>query len=167
MPNPIPMIAEEMERLSAELEELKTQGRRRVREDLAKALSFGDYSENAELDEAKRARAMLEGRIADLTQILGRAEVVVPGNGTCVTAGATVVACDLETMEEICLSIGLSPASEPQGRPVTPDSPMGRALMGKSVSNEVEVQTPSGTRRYRIVSLTFATGEGHVEDRSS
>jgi transcription elongation GreA/GreB family factor len=60
-------------------------------------------------------------------------------------------------MEEICLSVGLSAASEPAGRLVTPDSPMGRALMGKSVSDEVEVQTPSGTRRYRILSLTFPT----------
>jgi transcription elongation factor GreA len=157
MPNPIPMTAEEIERLRAEMEDLKTQGRRRVREELAKALSYGDFTENAELDEAKRARAMLEGRIADLTQILGRAEVVVPGSGSCVTAGATIVACDLETMEEICLSVGLSAASEPAGRLVTPDSPMGRALMGKSVSDEVEVQTPSGTRRYRILSLTFPT----------
>jgi len=155
VPNPIPMTADEIERLRAELEELKSQGRRRIREELAKALSYGDFTENAELDEAKRARAMLEGRIADLTQILGRAEVVVPGSGSCVTAGATVIVCDLETMEEICLSIGLSPASEPAGRPVTPDSPMGRALMGKSVLDEVEVQTPSGKRRYRILSLSW------------
>ena len=155
MPNPIPMTADEIERLRAELEELKSHGRRRIREELAKALSYGDFTENAELDEAKRARAMLEGRITDLTQILGRAEVVIPGSGSCVTAGATIVACDLETMEEICFSIGLSPASELAGLPVTPDSPMGRALMGKSVLDEVEVQTPSGKRRYRILSLTW------------
>lgn len=155
MPNQIPMTADEIERLRAELKELKSHGRRRIREELAKALSYGDFSENAELDEAKRARSMLEGRIADLTQILGRAEVVVPGSGSCVTAGTTVLACDLETMEEICFSIGLSPDSELAGLPVTPDSPMGRALMGKSVLDEVEVQTPSGKRRYRILSLTW------------
>jgi transcription elongation factor GreA len=149
------MTADEVERLRAELEELKSGGRRLVREEMAKAMSYGDFRENAELDEAKRAHAMLEGRIVDLTQMLGRAEVVAPGNGSCVTVGATVVVCDLETMEEDCLSVGVSPASDPSGIPVTADSPMGRALMGKNVLDEVEVQTPSGTRRYKIVSLTW------------
>jgi transcription elongation factor GreA len=149
------MTADEIERLRAELEELKSQGRRRVREDMAKAMSYGDFRENAELDEAKRARAMVEGRIVDLTQILGRAEVVAPGNSSSVTVGATVVVCDLETTEEACFSIGSSPESEPKGIAVTADSPMGRALMGKSVPDEIEVETPSGTRRYRIVSLTW------------
>jgi len=149
------MTADEIERLEAELEELKSGGRRRIREELAKALSYGDFTENSELDEAKRARSILEGRIAELTDILSRVEVVVPGLGSCVTAGATVVACDLETMEEMCFSIGLSPASEPAGIPVTPDSPIGRALIGKAVMDEVNVQTPSGTRRYRIISLTW------------
>ena len=71
MANEIPMTAADVARLEAELEELTTAGRRRVRKDLAKALSFGDFRENAELDEAKRAHSILEGRIADLVQLLG------------------------------------------------------------------------------------------------
>jgi transcription elongation factor GreA len=149
------MTAAEIERLENELAELKTQGRRRVQAELAKALSYGDFTENAELDEAKRARSMLEGRIADLTQLLGRAEAVVPGNGETITAGATVVVCDLTTGDELCLSIGLSSTGEASGHPVTPESPMGRALMGKALQDEIEVQAPSGTRRYKIVSLSW------------
>ena len=160
MANEIPMTAEDMARLHAELEELKTKGRRHIRKDLAKALSFGDFRENAELDEAKRAHGILEGRIDDLVQLLGRAEVVEPGGDGRVVVGATVVASDLETQEEICLCVGVTEASETAGSLVTPDSPVGRALMGKVVSDEIEVQTPSGARRYRLLSVTFPAREG-------
>ena len=160
MANEIPMTAADVARLEAELEELKTAGRRRVRKDLAKALSFGDFRENAELDEAKRAHSILEGRIADLVQLLGRVKVVEPGGEERVAVGATVVASDLETQDEICLCVGMAEISETPGSLVTPDSPVGRALMGKAVSDEIEVQTPSGPRRYRILSVTFAARGG-------
>lgn len=160
MANEIPMTAEDVARLHAELKELKTEGRRRVRKDLAQALSFGDFRENAELDEARRAHGILEGRIADLVQLLGRAEVVEPGGEARVAVGATVVASDLETQEEICLRVGVAGISETAGSLVTPDSPVGRALMGKGVSDEIEVQTPSGGRRYRLLSVTFPAREG-------
>jgi transcription elongation factor GreA len=153
------MTAEELERLRSELDHLRTEGRRRTREELAKALSFGDYSENAELDEAKRAYGILEGRIADLTILLGRAELVEPGTDSRVTVGTVVTATDLETMESVCFRVGVSVDSQPGDVCVTPDSPVGRALMGKSVSDEVEVQTPSGTCRYRIGSLSLPERE--------
>ena len=76
MSDSIPMTAEEVQRLRDELEHLKTTGRRHSREELAKAMSFGDFRENSELDEAKRAHSVLEGRIADLQTLLGRAKVV-------------------------------------------------------------------------------------------
>lgn len=160
MTDSIPMTAEELERLRSELEHLKTEGRRKSRADLAKALSFGDYSENAELDEARRAHGILEGRIADLNLLLGRAQLVEPGADSCVTVGSVVTAVDLETMESVCFRVGVSGNSHPEDVCVTPDSPVGRALMGKSVSDEVEVQTPSGARRYRIASLSFSSPEG-------
>jgi transcription elongation factor GreA len=150
------MTAEELERLRSELEELKTEGRRRARVDLAKAMSFGDYSENAELDEAKRAHSILEGRIAELTLMLGRAELAEPGADSRVTVGAVVTATDLDTMESVCFRVGVSGDSHPEDMCVSPDSPVGRALMGKSVCDEVEVNTPSGLRRYRIGSLSFS-----------
>ena len=159
MTDSIPMTAEELELLRSELEQLKTEGRRKSRADLAKALSFGDYSENAELDEAKRAHGMLEGRIADLTLLLGRAELVEPGADSCVTVGTVVTAVDLETMESLCFRVGVSGDGQGEEVSVSPDSPVGRALMGKSVSDEIEVQTPSGTSRYRIASLRFSSSD--------
>jgi transcription elongation factor GreA len=158
VPNEIPMTAEDVARLEAELQELKTEGRRHVRKDLAKALSFGDFRENSELDEARRAHGILEGRIADLIQLLGRVAIIDPGDDSRVAVGATVVASDLETQEEICLCLGMA-GTEVAGLLVTPDSPVGRALMGKAVSDEIEVQTPSGARRYRLLSVTFPVRE--------
>ena len=155
MPAPIPMSAEEIGRLRAELEHLKTAGRRRAREELVRARSYGDFRENAEFAEAKRAQAMLEGRIAELGGILGRAEVAESGTTSRVAVGATVVVLDLEAAEEICFTVRASGHSESGATLVTPDSPMGRALMGKSLSDEVEVEAPSGKHRYRILSVSF------------
>lgn len=155
MPARIPMSAEEIGRLRAELEHLKTIGRRHAREELVKARSYGDFRENAEFAEAKRAQAVLEGRIAELGDILGRAQVAESGAASRVAAGAMVVVLDLEAAEEICFTMRATGHSESGAILVTPDSPMGRALMGKSPSDEVEVEAPSGTHRYRILSVSF------------
>lgn len=155
MPARIPMSAEEIGRLRAELEHLKTTGRRRAREELVKARSYGDFRENAEFAEAKRAQAVLEGRIVELGGILGRAQVVESGIDSQVAVGATVVVRDLEAAEEICLEVRATADPGPGATVVTPDSPMGRALMGKSPPDEVEVETPSGKRSYRILSVSL------------
>jgi transcription elongation factor GreA len=149
------MTAEEVERLRAELDRLKTEGRRQSREELAKARSFGDFRENAEYDEAKRAHAVLEGRIRELGDLLGSAQVVEAAERDRVTVGATVTAHDLETLEEIRFNLRATGPSDPDTIPVTPSSPIGRGLMGKTMLDVVAVDTPSGERRYRILSVTF------------
>jgi len=155
VPALIPMSAEEIGRLRAELEHLKTTGRRRAREELVRARSYGDFRENAEFGEAKRAQAVLEGRIAELEDILGRAQVAESGTASWVAVGATVVVVNLEAGEEICFTVRATGHTEPGATVVTPDSPMGRALMSKGPSDEVEVETPSGKHRYRVLSVSF------------
>jgi transcription elongation factor GreA len=149
------MTAKEIARLRAELEHLKTVGRRRAREELVRARSYGDFRENAEFEEAKRAQAVLEGRIAELEDILGRAQVAESSGASRVAVGATVVVCDLESADELRFAVLASGQPEEGEIAATPDSPMGRALMGKGPSDEVEVETPSGKHRYRIVSVSF------------
>jgi len=155
VPTSIPMSAEEIGRLRGELEHLKTTGRRHAREELVRARSYGDFRENAEFEEAKRAQAVLEGRIAELEGILGRAQVVEFGTASCVAVGATVVVRDVAAAEEIRFTVRATEHAEPGATVVTPDSPMGRALVGKSPSDEVDVETPSGKHRYRILSVSF------------
>jgi transcription elongation factor GreA len=150
------MTPENYQRLCAELEKLQTTERRQIREDLAHAMSFGDFSENAELDEAKRAHSTLEGRIAQLERMISRAEVIDLTDTDRVTVGATVIAADLGTMEEICFQVGVgSHHDDCDTIVVTPDSPVGRGLMGKRAEDEVEVETPVGKQRYRILSIEF------------
>ena len=158
MPEPIFMTAEEIERLQGELERLKTQGRRRAREELVKARSYGDFRENAEFAEAKRAQSILEGQIKELEGVLGRAPVRPPGAVSRVAVGATVVAVDLETLNELRFNMSRAAQPESERISVTPDSPIGRALMGKEALDEVEVETPAATRRYRILSVIFGEG---------
>jgi transcription elongation factor GreA len=155
MPEPIFMTAEEIKRLHDELERLKTQGRRRAREELVKARSYGDFRENAEFDEAKRAQSILEGQIKELEGVLGRAQVMASGAVSRVAVGATVIAVNLETLEKIRFDMRMAGQSDPAGICVTPDSPVGRALMGKEALDEIEVETPTAKRRYRILSVIF------------
>ena len=155
MSPPVPMTAKEIARLRAELEHLKTVGRRRAREELVRARSYGDFRENAEFEEAKRAQAVLEGRIAELEDILGRAQVAESGTTSRIAVGATVVVCDLESADELRFTVLASGQPEEGAIAATPDSPMGRALMGKGPSDEVEVETPSGKHSYRILSVSF------------
>jgi transcription elongation factor GreA len=151
----IPMTPENFKRLCAELETLKTTERRQIREALAHAMSFGDFSENAELDEAKRAHSTLEGRIAQLEKMISRAEVIDLAESDQISVGATVIAEDLARQEEICLLVGVGNHDHAEAIVVTPDSPIGRELMGKRAQDEIEVETPAGRQKYRILSIAY------------
>ena len=156
MPESIPMSAEEIARLEAEFERLKTEGRRNAREELVRARAYGDFRENAEFEEAKRAQSVLEGRIVELGDILGRAKLAEPGTASQVAVGAAVTVIDCETQAEFRFNVRATAAAalnDLDTITVTPDSPIGRALMGKAADDEIEVATPSGTRRYRILTV--------------
>ena len=157
MPKLVLMTAEEFARLEAELERMKTEGRRQSRDDLKRARAYGDFKENAEFEQAKREQAALEGRILELEETIGRAQVAEATEAGGVAVGATVVVSDLETTREICFSVRATGPCDPGAILVTPQSPIGRSLMGKRVQDDVEVETPSGTRRYRILSVEFVT----------
>ncbi|NIM07062.1 MAG: transcription elongation factor GreA [Armatimonadetes bacterium] len=160
MPEPIPMTAENLARLRSEIETLKTQERAKIRADLAHARSFGDFNENAELDEAKRAHSALEGRIRQLEAILGRAQVVESSCASEISVDTKVTALDLQANEEIHFIIGLNGLSDSDAILVTPDSPMGRALIGKCVNDTIEVEAPGGSHKLQITAITFSAGSG-------
>jgi transcription elongation factor GreA len=156
MAQEIPMTAVDYKRLKDEIELLKSQERARIREELAQARSYGDFSENAELEMAKQAHSALEGRIKQLEETFERAYVIESTGLAHVAVGATVTAADLETLDEICFNIGANGIHDHDGIVVTPDSPLGKGFMGKAAEDEVEVETPAGKRRYRVVAVEFA-----------
>jgi transcription elongation factor GreA len=134
------------EQLEAELAELEGPRRKEVVQAIATARGFGDLSENFEYHAAKNEQGLLEHRIRQLRDRLGRAVLVDEhvGSGT-IRVGSKVVLED-EKGEKLEVEI-----SSVDG--VSPDSPVGRAILGRAVGDEVEIEAPRGSWRARILSV--------------
>jgi transcription elongation factor GreA len=145
---PEPLTRAQKEQLEAELAELEGPRRAEAVQAIASARSFGDLSENFEYHAAKNEQGMLERRISMLRDRLDRAVIVdeqaVASSDTVVVGTRVEIEDDHgERMEVEISSIG----------GVSPDSPVGRALLGRKVGDEVEVDAPSGRWRARILSV--------------
>ena len=141
--------------LQAELEDLKVNRRKEVAEKIKEALSFGDLSENSEYDEAKNEQAKLYGRIAEVENILAHA-VIIDENEDAegkIGLGCTIKVLDMETEEEEIYAIVGSQEANPMECRISDDSPFGKALLGHTVGEIVEVEAPIGTLRYKILSV--------------
>jgi transcription elongation factor GreA len=143
------------ERLKRELEELKTVKRREIVERIKAARALGDLSENFDYQDAKRQQAFLEGRIRDLETVLSRAKVVPrPDNaGEVVHLGSKVTLLDLDTNKERTITVVGSFEADPLQDLISVLSPLGEAVLGKTVGEEVVVNTPKGIVRYRVVRI--------------
>ena len=133
-------------RLEAELAELEGPKRAEVVDAIRTARSFGDLSENYEYHAAKNEQGLLERRITILRERLRRSVVVEAaptGDRVAVGSVVTIERDDGETMEIEISSVG----------GVSPDSPLGRALLGARVGVEVEVEAPKGAWRARVVAI--------------
>jgi transcription elongation factor GreA len=141
-------------RLQEELEHL--QGRRQeVAGNIRTAKSYGDLRENFEYHEAKREQGFVEGRIQELKIILPGAAVVAPEEVATdkVGFGARVRVRDLEFEDEWDYAIVGPLEANPDEDRISYESPIGQALLGKSVGDVVEIQVPAGTSRYEIVEI--------------
>jgi transcription elongation factor GreA len=140
------------EGLQEELRRLKVSERPRVVEEIRVARAHGDLSENAEYHAAKERQGQLEARIRQIEDRLARAEVVDTTNLPLdrVRFGSTVVVEDLESGEQLIYTLlGEEEADATQGR-LSVTSPVGRALIGKAVDEEVTVHVPAGTKQYEV-----------------
>ncbi|QJA05978.1 transcription elongation factor GreA [Thermosulfurimonas marina] len=151
----IPFTPEGFQRLKAELERLKTVERRDVVKAIEEARAHGDISENAEYEAAKERQAHIEGRIQELSDRLARAEVIeIPKEPPSrVQFGVKVRLLDLDTEEELVYRLVGPYESDVEKGLVSVTSPLGRALIGKEVGEEVEVRTPSGVRHLEILAI--------------
>lgn len=153
----VPMTAQGYARLEAELKTLKTVERSEVIKAIADARALGDLSENAEYHAAREKQGFIEGRITELESKLSRADVidVTKLSGVTVRFGATVTLVDEDTDEESRYQIvGVDEADIKMGL-LSFSAPLARALIGKSVGDSVEVQTPGGARSYEILKVEF------------
>ena len=135
--------------LQAELEALIGE-RPRVAEELRKALADGDISENAPLDAMRDYQGQLEARIRELEALLRTARVVENGATSVVGQGSTVLLRDLSSGETLRYFLVDPAEANPRQGKLSITSPLGRALLGRGVGEEVEVAAPAGTWRYRI-----------------
>ena len=147
----VPVTREGLERLRAELEELREVKRPQIVAAIAEARSHGDLRENAAYDAAKHDQAMNEKRIADLEALLRNAQVMDPTSGAdgFVRLGTTVVV-EIEGDEERYTIVGAIEARPSHGL-ISNESPVGKALLGKREGEVATVQTPRGVTRYRVV----------------
>lgn len=153
----IPMTAAGYSRLETELKRLKTEERPAVIKALAEAREHGDLSENAEYHAARERQSFIEGRVREIEDKIGRADVIDVSklSGQQVKFGATVGLADEETDEESCYQIvGADEADVAAGR-LSITSPLARALIGKEIGESVLVNTPGGQRGYEIISIEF------------
>lgn len=143
------------EKLKEELNELKSVRRREVAEKIKVALSFGDLSENSEYDEAKNEQGMIESRIAEIEQTLAHAQVIDDDDISTekVGIGTTVKILDMDMDEEMEFKmVGTKEADINSGK-MSDESPIGAAIMGHEVGEEVEVETPSGIIGFKILEI--------------
>jgi transcription elongation factor GreA len=151
------MTAEGYKSLDEEIRFLKSVERPRIIKAIAEARAHGDLSENAEYHAAKEQQGLNESRVLELEDKLSRAEVIDVSklSGTTVKFGATVTLVDEDTEDEVKYQIvGEMEADVKKGR-VGITSPIARALIGKSVGDSVEVNTPGGGKSYEILKINF------------
>lgn len=151
----LPMLAVGYEKLSAQLKELKAE-RPLVVEAIEEARAHGDLSENAEYHAAKERQGQIEASIADLEDKLSRAQVIDPStlSGDKIVFGATVTMLDEDEQPVRYQIVGQAEADAKQGM-ISYSSPLGRALIGRQVGDEVEVTVPSGDKFYLIEKIEF------------
>ncbi|MDQ3078344.1 MAG: transcription elongation factor GreA [Pseudomonadota bacterium] len=152
----VPMLAEGHRRLSDEVRQLKMFERPAVIEAIEVARAHGDLSENAEYHAAKERQGQIEASIADMDDQLSRAMVIDPTtlSGDKVVFGATVSLLDEDGKKIRYQLVGQVEADAKVGR-ISFNSPLGRALIGREVGEDVEVSAPGGDKYYQIKKIEF------------
>ena len=143
-------------KLKEELETLKTQGRTDIAEKIKVARGYGDLSENSEYDEAKNEQAKIEARIVELEAMLKNIEIIedVEGSSETVILGVKVKALDMEFDEECEYRVVGSTEANPLEGKISDESPVGKALLGKKIGDEVIVDAPAGELKFKILEIS-------------
>lgn len=152
----IPLTKQGYAKLDKELKHLKSEARPNIIRAIAEAREHGDLSENAEYHAAREQQSHIEGRIAELESILGRADVIdISRMSGSIKFGATVQLLDEDTEKETTYQIVGEAEADIENGKLNMKSPLARALIGKEIGDSVEVRTPGGTRDYEILDVRF------------
>lgn len=153
----VPMTAAGHVAIMDEIKHLKSVERPRIIKAISEAREHGDLSENAEYHAAKEQQGWTEARVAELEDILSRAEVIdlTKLSGDSVKFGATVKLVDEDTDEESTYQIVGEFEADVKSGKISISSPIARGLIGKSVGDSVEVNTPGGGKSYEILKVSY------------
>jgi len=151
------MLKVTFDKLSKELEYLKTVERGEIAHIIDVARELGDLKENAEYHAAKDKQGLMEARILDLTDLVGRAQVIDPSTlaHERVSFGSTVELVDQEDDAEVTYTLVGSQESNPDNGLISIGSPMARALLGKEEGDEVTIALPSGKKTFDVESVSY------------
>ena len=149
------LTQEGLEDTKKELEYLKTVERIKVSKMIGEAKSYGDLSENSEYDAAKIKEAQLELKILELEDRIKNAKIISKDmlNTEVVNVGSKVTLYDEEFDEEVVYSLMGSTDSDPMNGIISNQSPLGKAILGQKVGAEIEVETPAGAAKYKILKI--------------
>jgi transcription elongation factor GreA len=148
------LTPEGLEKIKEEYEELTTKRRQEIALRIQKARELGDLTENAEYDAAREEQATVEGRIAELEELMKRAEVVKNNRCPVQIEVGCKVRVHLEGRDEEFQIVG-APEADPASGKISHESPLGQALLGKKVGDKIEVDAPVGKLIYKILDILF------------
>ncbi len=155
--NKIPMTQSGYVKLQEELKKLTSKDRPNIIAAIAEARGHGDLSENAEYQYAKEQQSLIEGRISDLESFISRAEIinVEDISGKEIKFGATIEIEDDETGKKQKYQIVGEYESDIENNKLSINSPLARGLIGKTKDDNVEINSPKGTKSYTIISVKY------------
>ena len=149
------MTYEGLKKLEDELQDLKVNRRKEVAQKIKEAREQGDLSENAEYDAAKDEQRDIEARIEEIEKILKNAEVADDEFGAgVINLGSTVTVYDCEFDEEIVFKLVGSTEAKSLQNKISNEAPHRKSLIAKAAGDEVEVETPSGIMKYKVINVT-------------
>ena len=156
----VPMTREQFDKLKAEVDRMQSAEMIEVTKRVAAARAMGDLSENAEYHAAREDQGMLQARINDMGDRLARAVIVDTSSlpKDTVAFGSKVKVMDLDVDEEETFElVGPGQENPDKGRILT-SSPIGQGLIGRKKGDQVEIQVPRGTIRFKILDISAASG---------
>ncbi|OGD24594.1 transcription elongation factor GreA [Candidatus Azambacteria bacterium RIFCSPHIGHO2_01_FULL_40_24] len=152
MANQAYLSQEGIETLKKELQELKTKKRQEIARRLQEAKDLGDLSENAEYFEAKEAQSLNENHIAELEDLLKNAVVIKTSSAEDVVIIGSTIETKSDGNIDVFNIVGSAEAKPQEGK-ISNESPLGRAFLGKRAGDEIEIKTPGGTVKYKIIKI--------------
>lgn len=145
---------EEYKKLEEQLAYLKGPRKMEVAEKIKAAREYGDLSENSEYDEAKNEQALLDSKIEEVEALIRNAKIIDNISTKSISVGVSVKLFDYEFDEEVIYHIVASTEIDPLQYKISLDSPIGKALFGRKKGEEVEVELPDGTAKYKVLEIS-------------